>query len=63
MQSTTDNRPDNRPDNNPDNNPLTSGDDPDMGDSLLDGSWDHVPDDDGSTWESYQDDGTFPSWL
>lgn len=45
-------------------NRLTCDDTPDHGDTYADSLWGHIGDgEDGSTWESFQDDGGFPAWL
>lgn len=60
MNDQTDNPPDIPPDKIPDIKPLTS---PELF-PRWDRQWGHGDDDeDGSTWEQHQDDGTFPVGL
>lgn len=59
-----DNVPDTRGDNSAPANPVTSTDTLPAPDTSGDSHWGHIPDDeDGSTWEVYQDDGAYPSWV
>lgn len=68
MKIQTDTPPDSPPDtpadSSPPSSPVTSPDPLRYPDRFRGARWGGDPDDeDGSTWETHQDEGTFPAWV